>query len=321
MAISPRKSFRAFNARCVISCVVYLFLAMVPEVFARPLVILSDDTSSYQKVLSGIRQYSAQPVASMSTDQLLLAPEQLDQESYDYYVAVGSRATNTLLSLLPADAAPILSTFIPRRSYQNLIQTHSNSATVLANKISAIYLDQPYSRQLRLARLIRPDADTIGAAFSSQSARDLPLLEDALNTTGLTLSHRVLDEDKNPIKQLQPLLESSDIFLTLPDKAVFNRTTAKWILYISFRLRVPLLGFSRKYVDAGAVAGVYSTAPQIGRYTGEVMATLDPQQPVLPKPRYPIYFSVATNPSAAKKLRMDVPAKAVLEQKLKEAEQ
>lgn len=321
MVVSTRKYLRALNVRCLVSCVVYLFLILASEAFARPLVILSDTTSSYQKVLQGIRDHNEEPVDHLSVDLLLNTPEKLQHNDYDYYVAVGSRATDTLLRLLPANAPPVLSTFIPRRSYQGLIRTYSTRPTVTSGKISVIYLDQPYSRQLRLARLIRPDANTIGAAFSSQSARDLPLLEAALNSTGLTLTHRVLDEDKNPIKQLQPIVESSDIFLTLPDKAVFNRTTAKWILYISFRLRVPLLGFSRKYVEAGAVAGVYSTAIQIGRYTGEMMAKLNPQHPVLPAPSYPRYFSVATNPSAAKKLRMSIPAKAILEQKLKETEQ
>lgn len=298
-----------------------LFITVVPEASARPLVILSDSTTSYQKVLNNLRGYSGIAVDSITANTLDASPNRLQRETYDYYISVGSRATDTLLKHLPQDAPAVFATFIPRRSYQSLLRAYEDHPVVSNKRISAIYLDQPYDRQLRLARLVSPRADVIGAAFSELSAQDLPLLEETLNETGLTLEYRVLDEDQNPIKQLQPLLEKSDIFLTLPDKAVFNRSTAKWILYISFRLRVPLLGFSRKYVEAGAVAGIYSSADQIGRQTGELMARLNPQKPELPSAQYPIYFSVATNPSAAKRLRIRIPAKAVLAQALKEAEQ
>lgn len=298
-----------------------LLITVAPEASARPLVILSDSTTSYQKVLNTLYEVSGIAVDNITADTLETSPNRLQQEPYDYYISVGSRATDTLLKHLPQDTPAVLATFIPRRSYQSLLRAYADHPVVRHKRISAIYLDQPYDRQLRLARLISPRADVIGAAFSDLSARDLPLLEETLNETGLTLEYRVLDEDKNPIKQLQPLLEKSDIFLTLPDKAVFNRTTAKWILYISFRLRVPLLGFSRKYVEAGAVAGIYSSAEQIGRQTGEVMTRLNLQKLVLPSAQYPMYFSVATNPSAAKRLRIRIPAKAVLEQSLKEAEQ
>ncbi|MDI3323916.1 ABC transporter substrate binding protein [Pontibacterium granulatum] len=298
-----------------------LFITVSPEASARPLVVLSDSTTSYQKVLNTLREVSSIAVDHITADTLEAFPDQLQQETYDYYISVGSRATDTLLKHLPQDAPAVIATFIPRRSYQSLLRAYDTHPVVIDKRISAIYLDQPYDRQLRLARLISPRADVIGAAFSDLSARDLPLLEETLNETGLTLEYRVLDEDQNPIKQLQPLLEKSDIFLTLPDKAVFNRSTAKWILYISFRLRVPLLGFSRKYVEAGAVAGIYSSADQIGRQTGELMAELNLDKRVLPPAQYPMYFSVATNPSAAKRLRIRIPAKAVLEQSLKEAEQ
>ena len=325
MAFAPPKPIGTFSIlrrlNCALLFILALLLTVSPEVTARPLVILSDSTTSYQKVLNTLREYSGVPVDYMTADALRTSPMQLQRETYDYYISVGSRATDTLLKHLPDNAPSVLATFIPRRSYQSLLRTYDDHPVVNNKRISAIYLDQPYNRQLRLARLISPKADVIGAAFSDLSARDLPLLEETLNETGLTLEYRVLDEDKNPIKQLQPLLEKSDIFLTLPDKAVFNRTTAKWILYISFRLRVPLLGFSRKYVEAGAVAGIYSSATQIGRQTGEAMVQFNLKKHVLPSAQYPMYFSVATNPSAAKRLRIHIPAEAELEQALKEAEQ
>ncbi len=308
--------------RRLIPCLMVLFsLVFGQGAFARPLVVLSDNTASYQTVLETLIKESGNNLQSASVSRLEQFPDLLTSEKREYYVAIGTRATDMLLRQLPADAPGIISTFIPRRSYQTLIEKHKDSPSVKAGKITAIYLDQPYSRQLMLARLMMPKANTLGVAFSEASAIDLPLLQGALERTGFALEHIVLEEDRSPIKQLQPLLEDSDIFLTLPDKAVFNRTTAKWILYISYRQRVPLLGFSRKYVKAGAAAGVYSSPEQIGKQTGELIRALPKRKYKLPASSYPSYFSVITNPSAAKNLRINLPSAPILERRLKEAEE
>lgn len=321
MASAQHIFIRRPQLRYLLSCVLLLCLTFATELLARPLIVLSDDTRSYQKVLHGLRDNYKAQFDIIDVENLTRPGTSVDPLRYDYIVAVGSRATSQLLQALPAEAPPLLSTFIPRRSYHTLLQKYQASSHLDPERVTAIYLDQPYQRQLRLARLVRPDAHTLSVAFSRASAKDLPLLEEALVSTGFSLEHKTLDASSNPIKQLQPLLESSDLFLTLPDKAVFNRTTAKWILYISFRLRVPLIGFSRKYVEAGAIAGVYSTPEQIGRQTGETMRFMDAGYSILPAPAYPRYFSVATNPSAAKKLRIPIASQSFLEDKLREAEQ
>ncbi|MGB0468485.1 MAG: ABC transporter substrate-binding protein [Pontibacterium sp.] len=299
---------------------VLLTLVFAQVVFARPLIVLSEETPSYQSVLARIKNQhtDATPVSARQVNQ---TPNILLEEDWDYYVAVGTRATDLLLSRLPDASAAVLSTFIPRRSYQNLLDKHHNCPTVIRNNITAIFLDQPYRRQLQLARLIQPNAKILSVAFSTTSANDLSLLKEASQSTNFTLKHVILDENESPIKQLQPLIKNSDIFLTLPDQAVFNRTTAKWILYISFRQRTPLIGFSKKYVTAGAAAGVYSSADQIGLQTAEFMMHLGQLSRPLLSPAYPRYFSVVTNPSAARSLRLDLPLPEKLEQALKEAEQ
>lgn len=306
------------NTCCLMLC---LSLGLTQAAFARPLIVLSDNTPSYQKVLRSISSATQTNFDSISVSKLTKTPEILSENERDYIVAIGSRATAFLMERLPEGSSTLIATFIPRRSYQALVAKYKNAPIVREKGVAAVYLDQPYTRQLRLARLIKPEAKILSVAFSSASATDLPLLTRATKETGFTLKHTVLNENHSPIKQLQPLIEASDLFLTLPDKAVFNRTTAKWILYISYRQRVPLLGFSKKYVDAGAVAGVYSSPEQIGQQTGELLNQLQQSVQNIHRSVYPIYFSVATNPSAAKSLRIHIPDATQLEQQLREAEQ
>lgn len=294
-------------------------LVLAQAAFARPLIILSDDTPSYVEVLQQLRQHSGLSLDHITSDQLQHSFTEAELARRKYVVAVGAKATDTALTLIKD--ATVIATFIPRRSYEELLSQHKSSTLIARGRISALYLDQPYIRQLRLARLISPNARILSTALSHQSEGELPLLQAAADKTGFQLLHDTLHDSENPIKQLQPLIEKSDLFLALPDQAIFNRTTAKWILYITLRQRVPLLGFSQKYVEAGATAGLFSTPAQIGRQTGELLKKLSTTNSRLPAPAYPSYFSVTTNTAAARTLRLTLPDASKIEARLQQEEQ
>lgn len=301
--------------------ILVLYLAITQAAWARPLVILSEDTPSYAEVLKQLSTHSGLSLDSITADTLASNPDVLSNNalSYSYFVTVGTKATSTVLQHLRHGY--LVAVFLPRRSYEELITQHSQSPLVQNQRATALYLDQPYVRQLRLAKIISPRAQVISTAFSTSSIHELPLLQEAASLTGLKLSYRTLSDEANPIKQLQPLIQQSDLFLALPDQAIFNRSTAKWILYMTLRQRVPMLGFSEKYVAAGATAGVYSTPAQIGRQAGELLRTLINGKNTLPAPAYPRYFSVSTNETAARTLRLRLPDKTSIEATLSQEEQ
>lgn len=314
-----RWSMRQPIKPCLYGLILLIQLALAQAGFARPLVILSDDTLSYMEVFEALGQYSGRKLDYVIAGQLEKKDGAHMVSDRDYVVAVGAKATS--VALTHGLGSTVIATFIPRRSYEELITHHSNNRLIQQQRISALYLDQPYQRQLRMARILAPAAQVMATAFSELSAEELPRLREAADKTGFKLIHSTLSSDENPIKKLQPLIEQSDLFLALPDQAIFNRTTAKWILYITLRQRVPLLGFSLKYVEAGATAGVYSTPAQIGQETGEILRKMLDQDTALPSPAYPRYFSVATNPAAARTLRIRLPEAAEIEAQLKKLEE
>jgi len=285
---------------------------------AEALIVLSQDIASYNQTARAIQQQLELDTRQITAEELSIDPQPASGKQYRYVIAIGARATREVLD--SPLTAPLISTFIPRRTYQQILTDYALHPLISSKQHTAIYLDQPLPRQIRLARLVAPRATRLATALGPDSQKDLPLLQQAVAAQALTLNHTLLREDSNPIKQLQPLIENSDMFLTLPDRAVFNRTTAKWILYISFRQRVPLIGFSRKYVQAGAIAGVFSGPEQIGRQTAELVNRLKPSPGQLPSPQPPKYFTVETNETAAHSLRLPIPAADVLEAALREAE-
>jgi len=296
--------------------VLFALILSITPVFADSLIVLSRHSDSYQKVADSIQANISSHTKVVTLQDL--EDKNFNTEGFEHIVAVGSRAADRLYNRIKP-SQKLYASFLPRLTYQALIARKKDQTRTQIGTITAVYLDQPYTRQLRLAKLIAPDARTIATALGPNSKNDLSLLEAAAKQQNLELSSTVLQESDNPIHKLQPLIRNADLFLSLPDKSVFNRTTAKWILYISFRQRIPLIGFSQKYVEAGALTAVYSTPEQIGKQTAEII-----QQAItgsrLPEAQHPKYFSVITNKKAANSLNIKVPSEDALIQQLMELE-
>ncbi|WP_415886832.1 ABC transporter substrate-binding protein [Neptuniibacter sp. QD37_6] len=299
----------------LLSALFALFLSTSP-VYAESLIVLSRQSGTYQKVA-----YSIQ--ANLSSNTKIVTLQKLEHNNFnttgfEHIIAIGSRAADRLYNRI-SPSQKLYASFLPRQTYQALLVSKKDQARIKNGTITAVYLDQPYARQLRLARLISPNANTIATALGPNSKHDLPLLETAAQQQQLQLNSTILKESDNPIHKLQPLIRNADLFLSLPDKSVFNRTTAKWILYISFRQRIPLIGFSQKYVEAGALAAVFSSPEQIGQQTAEIV-----QQAILgsrlPEAQHPRYFTVITNEKAARSLNIKIPTEDALTQQLMEQE-
>lgn len=293
-----------------------LMLFCAPLLQAKVLVVISRDTAAYRDVTAAMASYAGTPFQVETIESLRKWPSLLSPRT-DITVAVGAVATEYLLDRLPPRRR-LLATFISETAWRTLLAQYETRWRRKRDTLSVLYLDQPIERQLALARLVMPAATHIGAVTGLQGPRHVDALNAAAERFNFTLNHRTLDGSEHPVRQLQPLIQQSDLFVPLADDGVFNRTTAKWILYIAYRHRVPLIGFSRKYVDAGAVAAVYSSAEQLGRQAGEFLARYNSTAGPLPPAQYPRYYSVITNRSAARSLQLSLLSDPVLSERLAE---
>lgn len=311
------KSHRV-NRRTLFFGVLLLILSIVaPTSYADNLIVLSRQLDIYQQVAQKIDSDLESP--SQTIDLSQLSGKLFKLSNYDNIIAVGSKAGDVLFSLAPAEKNLYI-TFLPKQTYQALLTKYKGHTRIRKKTVTAVYLDQPINRQLRLAKLLIKDATAFATALGPTSKTILPDIQKAAKSESLNLNHILLTESDNPIHKLQSLVKGSGFFLALADKSVFNRSTAKWILYISFRQRIPLIAFSKKYVDAGALAAVFSSPKQIGRHTAETIRNTKNGIKNI-NGQYPRYFSIALNPTAAKSLRIKAPSVEQLEVQLRELEQ
>ena len=278
----------------------------------RILLLASKDLPTYQKV---IQNFSDHVDTSKTQLTIIMSPSSLSLNSlpdYDLIVPIGTLATRMILQQ-QLDTS-ILSTFIPHSTFNALADSLGGRKSLETRKLSAIYLEQPFLRQLKLLSQIQPDVSKIGTVLGPTSSSEQDNMEQAVSKMEWQLNISRLKEDDNPIEILTPVISDSDAFLAVPDRSIFNRSTAKWILLMSFRQRIPLIAYSKRYVDAGAIAAVYSTPETVGQETAAWVNKWLITSGGLPSPAYPEYFDISINKATARSLRLKLPSKDTIKE-------
>ncbi|NIB39438.1 hypothetical protein HBA55_07565 [Pseudomaricurvus alkylphenolicus] len=283
-------------------------------------VVLSGDSGLYQRSLAALKRHlpTTMEVESLTLEQIASGERQLSAN--DFVVTVGAKAAEQVMAT--ATEARQLSILLPSSTFYDLAKQYPQSAQRLdGGRLSAIFLDQPARRQLNLARLINPNLKAIGTLYDIRSQQLVQQLSEVAGGTDIEFRSRRLLPSDNPIAVLREMYRDIDVFLAVPGKYIFNRSTAKWMLYLSYRNRKPLLGFSEDYVTAGALAAVYSNPEQIAGEAGSwLQECLDSGKP-LPPPSHPSIFSVSVNREVASRMGLGSLIAARLESQLKAQEQ
>ncbi len=220
-------------------------------------------------------------------------------------IAVGMKAATVVAA---SDAPTVLNVLITKASYNKLLRDFPRRAGL--RTFSAIFLDQPVNRQVHLIAAILPGKRNVALLYSAPP-KELPQLQQKLNDHGLTLNVRAVGETSPLPDALQDILGRSDALLALPDAAVYNDSTVRNILLATYRMGVPLIGFSPGYVKAGALCAVFSTPAQIATQTAALILQFEGTH-ALPAAQYPNEFEVMVNEQVAHSLGLRVKGASVL---------
>jgi len=295
---------------------------LIPVAVANPatpfaLVVLSDESPAYQEVLQGLRDQVRE--AGLPQHSVVAIPWK-DYASHarapTMIVAVGVRAMQSVLATPPG--VPVACALVPRRTF-DLIKARLGSTEDTA-LLTAVYLDQPLSRQLELLRAVLPATQRVGVVAGAESAALLPELRSLARERRLTLNSEILDGPDQLAGALQHVVSQSQVLLMLPDSAVSNANSVRDLLLVAHRNQRPVIGFSQAYVRAGALAAVFSSPAQIGREVGTVMLKTLNEPGKLPAARYPVEFDVSLNFHVARAYGLQLDTEASVRQKLRTLE-
>lgn len=277
--------------------------------------MLSEDGGAYSEFASslsaglGLSGGTKTPVRVLSLNK---SEELARTGGGQLVVAVGTPAMTAMARRPPS--APVLNVLVPRASFRKLAL--SSARTQDFKSFSAVYFDQPWSRQLALIRYALPGR-RVGILLGKDSLELSAGVLAAAKAAGLSASIEVADDEADLLPALKQLLARSDALLAVPDSAIYNRSNIASILLTSYRARVPLFGFSPSYVKAGALASVFSEPAQIAQQVVEIIQTL-PASGGLPAPQSPRYFSVRINSQVQLSLELTMEGEVQLLHRLKQ---
>ena len=231
-------------------------------------------------------------------------------------VILGTRLGKNIVS--KNITSPIIYSLVPRSFYEDNI---ASTEVCARNKCTAIFIDQPISRTINLVRLALPDIMSIGSLTSEHSHIDVSKIQKFADKHSLKLQTSKLHTSENLVFRLSELLQKSDSLLTFPDPVIYNSRTAQNILLTAYRHRKPVIGYSKSFIKAGALVGVYSEPSQLAHQTADLVTYLaNNKTNNLPKPQHPKYYTVSVNYLVAKSLGIKITSENKLKAALKASE-
>ena len=235
-------------------------------------------------------------------------------------VLVGSGVLETYRKSPELQRIPALALLVTRQRFEQLWHRLPSSTR---SRLTAIYIDQPPSRQFLLAVHAFPERRRIGVLLTRNTRTTLPLLEKLAARTGRVLVTRDTDAHGSSLMPvMEDLFGAADVYLALPDPAVVNRNTLQPLLLTSYRHRIPVVAFSRAYVKAGATAAIYTPLDGLIEEALDILAGRAAMPPSpLPQPHYSHRFRIALNPRVARSLDIALPAEKALEETLRRWEE
>jgi len=225
------------------------------------------------------------------------------------FVTLGTEAAG-LLAKREWPAA-VLCTLLPRASFDRITRETGRRPS---SQFSALYLNQPFTRQLDLIRLALPHVRRIGVLWGPESQVQTAAFQAAARDRGLALVSAQVGLNEPIFPSLKRVLEDSDVLLAVADPQVYNGGSLQNILLSSFRGRVPMVAFSPAYVRAGALLAVHATPSQIGRQAAVMVGRVLDGKALPATPQYPQDFSISVNEHVARSLGLALDSKSLSEQ-------
>ena len=129
----------------------------------------------------------------------------------------------------------------------------------------------------------------------------------------------IIENSDQLTASLKALNHSVDVLLTLPDPIVYNKNTIRGFLLLAYRNKLPIIGFSKAYVKAGAIAAIYSKPEQISKQVLSIVDGFLSNNAFEHNNYYPDDFSIALNKNIARSLGIKLASEKSIIKQIKKA--
>lgn len=268
-------------------------------------VLMSAELEPYQLVLQGLKQ---QLIAVANLDVYPMAPGATAEsvvrialkKKPDLIFTIGSSVT--VEAIRQTRNIPIIASLV-------LNEAELNKAA----NATGVILEFSQEVQIDWLHKIIPDYRNVGVLYSAaEKSPNLLGLEKRAAEHGLHIIARNVDGARDLLNKLDGMENDVEVLLSTADAVIYNAQTAKPILLYSFRNKIPLVGLSDQWVEAGALYALGRDYRDIGMQCAEMAAVIlqgkSPQDIKLESPRK---IEVSLNLKTARHMKIELSNKLI----------
>lgn len=275
---------------------IFLFLLMIctPSAFAEVLIINKKSSAILDGVAKNIEREISQKVSVGSAQDLY----RIRTDGILAVITVGLSNLEEWIEISSTNGPPIISIFAAARDISQLDYVRS-----------AIYIDPPIERQVRLAQLIFGTGSAIGIIVPDfYYLKLLGVNKSVLSKMGVTVYS--LSQQESITHALAAALAKNRALIGIYDPQVYGADNLKNILITAYRRSRALIGPSKAYLKAGAMATTYSDTDDLERRLVQVLKEgIDSGE--WPEKGYNPYFKIGYNEQVARSLNIILPDEEV----------
>jgi putative ABC transport system substrate-binding protein len=247
--------------RNIISMVIFLILFQgTGEAEEKIVAVQSIGVAPYEQAVEGFRRVCGAEVKRLVISELERADvaAEIDETRPDMVLAIGMEALSKVKVI---KEIPIV----------YLMVLNPRSLLSGENNITGVSMNISADKQLRILRDALPGVKKIGLLYDQKQTG--PFARSARNAAGRIGIKVVATEVHSPREvpsSLDAMGGAIDMFWMLPDLTVITPATVEHFLVFSLENKIPILTFSEKYVELGALLSIGIDAFDIGCQAGEM---------------------------------------------------
>jgi len=214
------------------------------------LIVLSLKTSGYNEVLSAMHSVcdkASTKVVNLAENAETNLPQVVQSSRSKVVLAVGDKAYKMAISKIRY--TPVLGAMV----------SEQNTTTV------------PYiaSPERYLATIRKLGRKKVGVFHSSQMSSYVRRAKDLSKQYGITLYPRDVTSPMEVMNQLATLKGQIDVLWIIPDTNILTAASAEIMLGTAQEFNIPVVAFSKNYLDFGAAVVLEPDRGKIGKIIGE----------------------------------------------------
>ena len=306
-----RTALQRSAGREALSALVALFAWLGPVLGGEVAIVTSSEAKPYEQARDAAREQLRKAGFSCKLYQL----NELNHEALQKLKA---RAPVALLAVGSDAAAHLHRLFDGHAPLCYCMVGDPVSAGLTKGKVAVgVTTEVPLKMQFELVRQALPHTRRVGLLYnaSSQKGRNLKAAAESALPDGWVLEAVAVEQHPSFSKAIEALLERKvDLVWTWPDASLYNAAGVRALLLSALRHGVPVYGFSRPFVRAGALLGMGVEPQSQGEQAAGVLRGLV-GTPAVPKQAqvHAPQAKVIVNLVVAKRLSIKLPEKVVKE--------